>query len=152
MAQDVDYTVRANIIYHFTKYVNWPEYISSADFVIGVLGDAAVKAELVKVTEGKSFGSHKIVVKSFSSSESTYACNILFISEAKSSSLKKVLAMTEGLSILIVTEEKGMSSKGSCINFVVEDNKTKLEFNAGNIIKRNLKIANELLALGTIVK
>lgn len=60
--------------------------------------------------------------------------------------------MTESLSVLIVTEEEGLSSKGACINFVVEDDKTKLEFNTGNIIKRNLKIANELLALGTIVK
>ena len=60
--------------------------------------------------------------------------------------------MTEGKAILIVTEEEGLSLKGSCINFVIDDDKTKLEFNTGNIIKRNLRIANELLALGSIVK
>ncbi|MBK6398826.1 MAG: YfiR family protein [Bacteroidetes bacterium] len=152
MAQDVGYSVRANIIYHFTKYVNWPEFNSNSDFVIGVLGNSTIVDELKKVTAGKSLGYHKIVVKPFTSSESSYVCNLLFISEAKSSSLKRVLAMTESLSVLIVTEEEGLSSKGACINFVVEDDKTKLEFNTGNIIKRNLKIANELLALGTIVK
>jgi YfiR/HmsC-like len=152
MAQDVDYSVRANIIYHFTKYVNWPEFNSNSDFVIGVIGNAKVVEELEKVTSGKSLGNHKIVVKAISAVEVSYSCNMLFISEAKSSSLKRVLAMTEGLPILLVTEEEGMSSKGSCINFVVEDNKTKLEFNTVNINKRNLKIANELLALGTIVK
>ena len=146
MAQDVGYSVRANIIYHFTKYVNWPEFNNNSDFVIGVLGNSTIVDELKKVTAGKSLGYHKIVVKPFTSSESSYVCNLLFISEAKSSSLKRVLA------ILIVTEEEGLSSKGACINFVVEDDKTKLEFNTGNIIKRNLKIANELLALGTIVK
>jgi hypothetical protein len=152
IGQTVDYSVRANIIYHFTKYVNWPEFNSNSDFVIGVMGNTSVVDELKKVTTGKYLGNHKIVVKSFSATEFSFDCNILFISEAKSSFLKKVLTMTEGKAILIVTEEEGLSLKGSCINFVIDDDKTKLEFNTGNIIKRNLRIANELLALGSIVK
>lgn len=48
MAQDVGYSVRANIIYHFTKYVNWPEFNSNSDFVIGVLGNSTIVDELKK--------------------------------------------------------------------------------------------------------
>ena len=32
-AQSVNYSVHANIIYHFTKYINWPEDRKSGDFI-----------------------------------------------------------------------------------------------------------------------
>ena len=37
-AQNV-YAVHANIIYRFTKYINWPDDRKTGDFVIGVVGD-----------------------------------------------------------------------------------------------------------------
>lgn len=151
-AQTIDYSVHANILYHFTKYVNWPAENSNSDFVIGLLGNSPMEAELKKATANKFVGKRKIVIKVFTSLDVSIDCNILFISDDKSSLLKKVLLRTSNYPILIVTEDEGLASKGSCINFVIEDERTKLEFNTVNINKRNLKIANELLALGSIVK
>jgi len=36
----MNYAVYANIIYRFTKYVEWPAKVHSPDFVIGVVGDS----------------------------------------------------------------------------------------------------------------
>lgn len=152
-AQDeVNYSVHANIIYHFTKYINWPSYNNTGDFVIGVVGETPLTNELRKVVAGKKAAGQNIIVKKFSSSSSVFDCQVLFISDAASSSLKKIVNATAGDPVLLVSENKGFASKGSCINFTIVNDKLKLEINKNNIQQRGLEIASELLQLGTQVK
>lgn len=153
-AQQVDdYAVHANIIYHFTKYINWPDDKKSGDFVIGVVGDSPLFEKLKMLTNmNKTVGNQKIVVKKYSSSVQSFNCHILFISDDESSNLKKIAAGTSASSILLVTESEGLARKGSCINFVIVDDRLKLEINKKNIEQRELGVATELLNLGTVVK
>jgi hypothetical protein len=150
--QEIDYAVHANIIYRCTKYIDWPEYKKSGDFVIGIVGDSPLYDELKSFTANKTVGNQKIVIKKFSSSENSYNCHILFISEDESGSLKKIVTETEGTATLLISESDGLAKKGSCINFIVVDEHLKLEINKNNIEHRNLSIASELLALGRNVK
>ncbi len=147
-----DYTIQANIIYRFTKYVDWPGSKKTGDFVIGVVGSQLLVDELKTFTSNKLAGHQKIVVKTFSASAEVYPCHILFISEEESNSLKKIAVRTAGDAVLLVSESDGLASKGSCINFVVVNEHLKLEINKNNIEKRNMGIASELLQLGIIVK
>jgi hypothetical protein len=141
--QAMDYSVHANIIYHFTKYINWPDDKKSGDFVIGVIGDSPLFDKL-KILTGlnKTVGSQKIVVKKYSHSVQSFDCHILFISEEESSRLKKIVPATEASSILLVTESEGLARKGSCINFIIVDDRLKLEINKKNIEQRELGIAD----------
>lgn len=151
--QGADYAVHANIIYHFTKYINWPDDKKSGDFIIGVIGDSPLFDKLKTLTGlNKTVGSQRIVVKKYSPSAQSFDCHILFISEDESSYLKKIAPVTVGSSILLVTESDGLARKGSCINFVIADDRLKLEINKKNIEQRELGIATELLNLGTVVK
>lgn len=151
--QGADYAVHANIIYHFTKYINWPDEKKSGDFVIGVVGDSPLFDKLKMLTSlNKTAGSQKIVVKKYAASVQSFDCHILFISEDESSSLKKIAARTTASPTLLVTESEGLARKGSCINFVIVDDRLKLEINKNNIEQRDLGIATELLNLGTVVK
>src|SRR4051812_16053310 len=83
-AQGIDYAVHANIIYRCTKYIDWPDYKKSGDFVIGIVGDSPLYDELKNFTANKTVGTQKIVIKKMSSSTSSYDCHILFISEEES--------------------------------------------------------------------
>jgi hypothetical protein len=148
----IDYSVHANIIYHFTKYVDWPAKKKSDDFIIGVIGETTLFDELKKITVNKKAGNQRIVVRRFSPSQTTYDCHILFLCEEESGSLKKISARTENNAVLLVCEEKGTASKGACISFNVVSDRLKLEINKNNIDQRGLSIANELLRLGTLVK
>ena len=148
----MNYSVHANIIYHFTKYVDWPAKSKSDDFIIGVIGETMLFDELKKMTGNKKAGNQKIVVRRFSPSQTTYDCHILFLIEEESSSLKKIAARTEKDAVLLVCEEKGAASKGACISFNVVSDRLKLEINKNNIDQRGLSIANELLRLGTLIK
>jgi hypothetical protein len=150
--QNGKHALYANIIYRVTKYINWPDDKKSGDFVIGIIGDSPLYDELKSFTANKTVGNQKIAVKMFSSSASSYNCQVLFISEDESNSLKKIAALTAGTSTLLISEVAGLAQKGSCINLIVVDEHLKLEINKKNIEQRNLDIASELLALGTMVK
>ncbi|MEO6456562.1 MAG: YfiR family protein [Ginsengibacter sp.] len=150
--KDISYALHANIIYRFTKYIEWPAYYNSEDFVIGIVGDTPLYDELEVFTENKTVGTRKIIIKRMSSTASFYNCNILFVSEDKSKSLKKIAEITKGSPILIVSETSVRALNGSCINFVIINEHLKLEINKSNIEDRDLSIASELLRLGTLVK
>jgi hypothetical protein len=147
-----DYSIQSNIIYRFTKYINWPDKLKTGDFIVGVYGNEDAYNAFERVTINKSVGTQKIIVKELKSITEIHDCNILFITEDESNMVKKVCQMFPDRAILIVTEETGMASKGACINLVMEEEHLKLEINKNNIEKRNLKIATELLGLATIIQ
>ncbi|MGV3507827.1 MAG: YfiR family protein [Sphingobacteriaceae bacterium] len=150
--QPSDYAIKANIIYHFTKYIDWPESKKSGEFIIGIIGETRLYNELQKIIADKRVGNQKIVIKKFSESANVNSCHILFISDDQSSSLKSIVGRTAGRSVLLVSESDGLARRGSCINFDVVSERLKLEVNKNNIEERNLSIANELLKLAILVK
>ncbi len=152
VAQTIDYSVHANIIYHIAKYIDWPADKKSGDFVIGVIGETPLFEELRNATLNKKTGNQNIIIKNFSCTQSAYNCQILFIDDDESGCLKRIVLMTTATPVLIITERPGLALKGSCINFIIVNDKLKLEINKSNIESRKLKIANELLGLGTLIQ
>lgn len=150
--REVDYALYANIIYRFTKYINWPHEKKSGDFILGVVGDSPIYDELKTFAGNKTVGLQKIVIQKISPSASSYDCQMLFVCEDESKSVKRIAALTEGAPVLIVSESEGLARKGSCINFTFVDEHLRLEINKNNIEQRNLSIASDLLSLGIIVK
>jgi hypothetical protein len=150
--QQASYVVHANIIYRFTKYIDWPSDSKMGDFNIGVVGDSPVYDELKKTIAGKMVGNQKINIKKISSSAPAFDCQILYISDDAVKSIKKIAGKTANAPVLLVSETEGMAQKGSCINFVIVADRLKLEINQSNIEQRELGIASELLQLGKIVK
>jgi hypothetical protein len=151
-AQGSNYAVQSNIIFRFTKYIEWPAAKKTGDFVIGIVGDSPLEEVLRNFTTNKSAGNQKIVVKSFSSNLETYDCHILFIGEEEEDSIRKITLRTARAPILIVTESDERSPGGSCINFSVVSDHLQLYINKKNIDGRNMGIASELLQLGTASK
>jgi len=149
--QVADYKVHANIIYRFTKYIEWPENKLAGDFVIGIVGDSPLYEELGALTANKSVGNRRIVIKRLSASAAVYTCQILFIGQEESHSLKRIAQLTADQPVLLITEENGLAKKGACINFIIVDDRLKLEINKNNVLSRNLNIASELLKLATVV-
>jgi hypothetical protein len=152
-AQDgVNYALHANIIYRFTKYVDWPEAKKQGDFVIGIVGDSPLFDEMKSFITNKTVGNQRIVVQKVSASASVYNCHILFVSDEESGSIKKIAGRTKNSPVLLVSESDGSALQGSCINFIIVSEHLKLEINKNNIDTRQLSIASELLQLGKLVK
>jgi hypothetical protein len=148
----MDYAVEANIIFRFTKYIEWPTSSRTGDFIIGIVGDSPLTDELKSFVVNKMAGSRKITIKKYSSVAGSFNCDILFISEDESSNLKKIATRTAGSPILLVSESDGLALQGACINFIIVSDHLKLEINKNNIEHRNLSIASELVQVGIVVK
>jgi len=58
----------------------------------------------------------------------------------------------KGKSALIVTDKEGLASKGAAINFVIVENKQKIELNKSNIERYKLKVAEQLVSMAVPVK
>lgn len=149
---ETDYTVHANIIYRITKYIDWPEDKKSGDFIIGIVGESPLHDNLKSFVANKTVVNQKIIIRKYSSSLKTFDCQMLFICENESPNIKKIANRTAGIPVLLISEDEGLARKGSCINFVIADDRLKLEINKNNIEQRHLNIATELLGLGTVVK
>lgn len=150
-AQQINYAVHANIIYRFTKYIDWPDEMKSGDFVIGIVGDTPLFEVLNSFIKNKMAGSQKIILKKFERSENTFDCHILFVAEDASGSVKRIASLTAGDPVLLVSESEGLLNRWSCINFAIVHEHIQLEINTNNITRRRLNIANELLSLGVVV-
>lgn len=146
------YAIQANFIYHFTKYIDWPGDKKKGDFIIGIVGESPLFDALKNSIGNKKSCSQKIVIKKFPPFAASFDCHILFVNDGMSSHFKKILAATAGAPTLLVTESEGLAHRGSCVNFIIVDNRLKLEINKNNITQRNLSIASELLQLGIPVK
>jgi len=149
---ETDYTIQANLIYRFTKYIDWPASRKSGDFIIGIVGDSPLYDDLKSFMNNKTVDNQRIVVTKLSGSDNYTNYHILFISEEKSGLLKKIAALTASSPVLIISEYNGLAYKGSCINFITINNRLKIEINKNNADQRSLHIASELLDLAIIIK
>jgi len=138
-------------IYNFSKYVKWPDGDQSGDFVIGVLGKSPITNTLEAMAVSKKVNGSSIIVKQYTDPSEIQGCHILYVSEAESGKIAKIVAATSGKSILIVSDKPGMAKKGAVINFVENKGKIKFELNQNYAESRGLKVSGSLISLAILV-
>ena len=139
-------------IYNFSRYIKWPENMSSGQFVIGVLGNSAVYDHLKEMADTKKKTQNMdIIVKRFNSINEIENCHILYVSNNFSTSIQAVSSSSATKSSLIITDKPGLAQKGATINFIEESGKMKFELNQSSADKKGLKVAGSLSALSILV-
>src|ERR1019366_7964266 len=77
-----EYQVKAAYLFNFLKFVEWPgdpAVDPQARWVIGIVGDSPVSAQLSGLFAGKNVMGRDVQVKQFQEADNLRACNILFI-------------------------------------------------------------------------
>jgi hypothetical protein len=146
-----NYKLHTVFIFSFTRYVIWPETHNSGDFEIVVLGDSPIVQALQDMAQTKKVGDRTIKVTKISSPSEIKKCNILFVTSGKSTQIADVVSKVSNQPTLIITEDAGMGSKGSDINFIMKEGKLAFELNQSAVSRQNLKIANELSRLAILI-
>src|SRR5210317_1852025 len=67
-------------IYNFSKYIQWPEDVSSGTFEIGVVGETPLVQELQKMADSRKIGSQPIQIKQYASAGDIENDHIVFVS------------------------------------------------------------------------
>jgi len=138
---------------NFIRYVGWPDESKQGDFVIGVIQNKELAAELRVQTEGKKFGFQNLVVKEFASVEEVSNCQIIYVSEkinfAKNAGL---LSQKVGKNTLIISENNNAISNGSMINFVIVNESLKFEVSPSNFQNKGLTVSNALISMKNAIR
>ncbi|NOS92911.1 MAG: YfiR family protein [Cyclobacteriaceae bacterium] len=145
------YQTHTLYVYSFAKFVQWPEENRVGDFEIAVLGDSPILPELDKLAQKKKIGDRTIRIVRLTSVKEFKKSHILFLPAAQSGALSDFVQKIGDQSTLIVTEQAGLGTKGSDINFLVKDGKLVFELNQNSLSKHKLKAANELTRLAIII-
>ncbi len=146
-----NYQTQTLYIYSFGKFIQWPEENRTGDFEITVLGDSPIIAELQKMAEKKKIGDRTIKINKVGSIKEFRKGHVLFIPAAQSALLSECLSKIGTQPTLIVTEQTGLGTKGSDVNFLLKEDRLVFELNQNALTKHKLKAANELTRLAILI-
>ena len=143
-----DSKFKAMNIYNFTKQVEWPARETKGDFVICVVNQDNMLKQLESITKGKTVGKSTISVVGAKSIDEISKCHILYLptDESSADKIKAVAAKLGNAATLIVSDNPGALENGSCINFVMIDDKIKFEVDQKAIEDRKMKVNPALIS------
>lgn len=147
MGQTTNYSAYSLILINVAKYAEWPDN-GGEHFLITVIGKSKVYEELSR-KQGLKVGSKTVAVVQVNEvSEITGTPNVVYISDNKSSIIDALSARFSGEPVMLVGEREGLHKKGAHMSFIiVDDTKLRFDINKTEMLKRNLKISNNILTI-----
>lgn len=142
--------VKAAFLYHFTRFVQWPDsafFNAQTPITIGVLADGKIAEAAEETISGQIVRNRKVVVRRFKSVRDITECHVLFIGSSHDAQMSKALDAVKGSSALVVGEASRFIDRGGVIGFIVDSERVKFEVNLKAAKKQRLEISSKLLDL-----
>ncbi len=143
---------KAVFIYHFTKYIQWPDSDSLTAFRIAVLGQPNILLPLNEIKNKKSIQGTPIKITTYRVLPDTLNCHMLFIPKSHFKQIPSILKKVKNKPILTISDSPGFAEAGVAINFFMHQGKIKFEINGSTIDSTRLIISSQLLKLARFVK
>jgi hypothetical protein len=148
-----EYQVKAAFLFNFANFVQWPPEVfhdAAEPFHICVLGEDPFGAELDQIIAGENAQNRVIALLRLEDSAQAGDCQILFISESKSSQQPYILQQLHGQPILTVGENQNFIGMGGMIEFFTVNSRIRLAISPQNIKNSRLEISANLLQVAVI--
>ncbi|MCG3116396.1 MAG: YfiR family protein [Candidatus Manganitrophus sp. SA1] len=109
-----EYEIKAAFVYHFAKFVEWPEEImrDGRPFVIGIVGQDPFGNFIDEAISGKNIRDERMMVKRFSKIEEAVESRILFVSRSEEENLTEILKHLSQTPVLTVSDIARFAGKG----------------------------------------
>jgi hypothetical protein len=148
-AQEVplEYQVKAAYLYHFVKYVEWPEPVT-APILICVAGQNPFGTVLENLLRNESV--RGVPVRTEVILEPIPACNVVFT--PRNSNIRAYLNAAAGTPTLTVGETDRFIELGGMIRFFVDGKSVRFEINRTAAERAKLRISSRLLQLARLVE
>lgn len=150
----LEYAVKANYLYKFTPFVEWPAraYASpTSPFAICVAGQDPFGPLLDRAVQGQQVDGHPIVVRRLAVAEPGAGCHMLFAGHSSRQSTAQMLSALAGQPVLTVTDQAAKGA-GGMIQFVLQDGRVRFAIDAKAAAAGGLTISSKLLGLAVSVR
>jgi hypothetical protein len=150
-----EYQLKAAFLFNFAKFVTWPDKAFAAPdtpLTIGILGTDPFGSSLRETVAGKTVNGRKIAIKPLSRDDTLSNVHLLFISRSERDRLPAILAALEGQSVLTVSETERFAHIGGMINFFVQAESVRFEFNPPAAERAGLRVSSKLASVAVVVK
>ncbi|MCQ8182229.1 YfiR family protein [Methylomonas sp. SURF-1] len=138
---------KANYLYNFTKFVEWPA--PAADTLhICVVGSEAVVNILSDLASRDTKGR---LLQIWSGVDDPHVCQILYV-ERTVAELPALMREVSGTPVLTVSDADAFAEQGGAVGFYSENGQIKLSVNPEAVRKAQLKINALLMEIARIVR
>ncbi len=141
---------KAIFVYKFLQTIQWPSGKPTDKYLIGIVGNGAMKNELTALATVKKVQSKDIVVETYNAAKATQY-HIIYETKDASQETEKLSQDAVKNSSVLITESPGLSSSGSFLNMIVSGGKIKFEMSRQRFADAKIKTAKELEMLAVMV-
>ena len=146
--------IKAAFLYNFGRFVEWPQEDARNEhkLVIGILGEDPFGPVLDETVRGKKAAGRPFEIKRLSSVDNAASCHLVFVSSSERRPLGKVLAALNGAKVLTVGETPDFLDKGGMINFVIENERVRIDLNLSTTQAVGLNVSSQLIRVAREVR
>lgn len=149
-----EHQVKAAFLYHFTKYVEWPDRSVDSprsSVVLGALGADPFQGAVEEVIQGRLAGGRRLVWKRFDQTPRSGECHVLFIGSHDEDRLRQDLAHLKTEPILTVGDSEAFGRAGGILWFQVSESRVRFAINIDAARRAGIQISSRLLNVARVV-
>lgn len=154
-ASEADQQVRAQFIYNFANFVEWPADAfanTKTPIKICLFGEVYF-AEYLYTYSGTLIGNRTLIVQPAKEMEDIKSgCHILYVGEDKRVNLPTFWSQIQYIYVLSIGEHSGFADKGGIINILRTKDRLQFDVNIENALGNGLFLDSDLLALARVIK
>lgn len=151
-AQSLEYAVKANYLYKFAPFVEWPPRAfasATTPFKICTLGEAPFGTALDEATQGQRVGEHPVVVHRLTTVTPADGCHVLYV--GRSNVAEEALRSVRGHPVLTVTDSS-QAVTGGVVHFVLHRGRVRFTIDTAAARAQGLAISSKLLGLAVNIR
>ena len=142
MSKNQEYDLKAQFIYNFAAYIEWPIIYNGTEFVIGVAGDDLAVKKIKEVIGGKKVGGKKLKIEKY---DKVTNYHIVYVTSSSSNNFASLKIEARKNKTILVTDDEALFDNGAHISFIMNGDKIRYTLNKPAIEKVGLKVSTELM-------
>ena len=145
----LEYAVKANYLYKFTPFVEWPARAFGGPndpFNICVAGQDPFGAALDDAVRGQRVGGRPVAVLRLASVAKGAGCHVLFAGRSRIQTAAQMVQAVAGQPVLTVVDQ-GAEVHGAIVQFLVQGGHVRFSIDASTAAANGVTISSKLLGL-----
>ncbi|WP_298232985.1 YfiR family protein [uncultured Azohydromonas sp.] len=145
-----EYRLKAAFLYNFAAYTEWPAEVGST-LNVCIYGADPFGIEAAALN-GKRAGARTLAVHRRTQAETLKGCQVVFIANAGSETVRRVLDVLRGLPVLTVADTPQALQHGVALNMNLSQERVTFEASLRAAREARLELSSRLLRLATEVR